>query len=101
MKGPKLSWRREPREHGLAGVVQGERGFDLHLGDECLIRVRPIFSKEPGRSRQSTGRYYFYGGSEKLGIPRINTVEEDTYASADIAKCSAMAYARQHLIGKR
>lgn len=89
-----LTWRQEPRETGLAGVVQGERGYDLCYGGEKIGSVRPCYE---GFNRRKRG-YFWYAHSEKLGVPLHNT-SRSPVADIEVAKVECRAYVQRFLPG--
>lgn len=73
---PRLRWRREPSEKGLARICQGPRGYDLIHGDEIVIRARPL-----GRSGS---QWYWYGCGQNTHYKPVATEEA--------VKAEAMAF---------
>lgn len=67
-----LRWKRQPKDKGLAGVCQGERGFDLCENGITIGYVRPLFK---GLSREKVG-YYWYGCSKNTSNVPVETIEE-------------------------
>lgn len=92
MKRPRLAWRRQPRELGLAGIVQGERGYQLRHQGKCLGGVYPIYL---GFSRKRIG-YHAYGRWEEYGVPYLNTCEEPV-ATVEEAKAILNKHFDTHL----
>ncbi len=89
----RLTWRREPSETGLARVIQGARGAILKCDGEDVAHVSAL------RSWERYGEYvgwYYYGSSERLGIPHANTCRAPV-ATMDQAKVACEAYVRKHL----
>lgn len=87
----RLTWSREPRQRGLAGVVQGERGYDLKYDGEIVGRARPL----PVGHRRYNG-YYWYAVSDRSGIPLRNTSDKRV-PTIDEAKAHCVAYVRECL----
>ncbi len=86
MKAPRLTWKREPNETGLARVCQGKRGWDLRINGNRIAMVRP-WTK--GFDRTVRG-WYWYGGSDALAVPRMNTCDSPTKTSEEAcAECEA------------
>ena len=70
-KKPRLRFRREPNEKGLASIGQGPRGYELWYGDERLGSAHEITE---GVARLGTGLFYWSVGTfEQLGITYRNT----------------------------
>lgn len=88
----RLTWRLEPKEKGLAGVVQEERGYDLFCDGEQVGSVRPLFS---GLERRKLG-YFWYAGSEKVGVPTQNTSDAPV-ADIEVTKAQCRAYVQRFL----
>lgn len=94
-RSPTLRWRREPRERGLAGVVQGELGYQLWLGSERIATVAVYY--EFGRHSRKLG-YYWVARNDALGVPLRNTADGGRiYATADDAKAACLEYVRECL----
>lgn len=96
-KKKRLRWRREPRETGLRGVVQGTRGHELRYGGETIATV----SARCGATRYDVIGWYWYARNDELGIPLLNTAARGDYYDSDTdAKVAAKAYVEKHLIRK-
>lgn len=80
-----LRWRKKPRNKGLAGVVQGYRGHELRLGDECLATVANL-------DRWGSGKFYWYGCGMNTATNPVDT-EDD-------AKAQALEHVKKHIEGK-
>lgn len=87
---PRLRWRREPNETGLRAVGQGERGYDLMYGDECIGRARPL------TRGWRTGPSGYYWHARAGGLLR-NTAGDPGYATVDEAKAACMAWVKERL----
>lgn len=76
-------WRKEKREKGLAGVVQGVRGYELweRDGKRPIIYVAPLIL---GFNRFSPVGWYWYGLGQNTSASPVS--------SADEAKVQAMEY---------
>lgn len=92
----RLTWRLEPKDPGLAGVVQGERGYDLFYAGEHAGSVRPL---SYGLERRKLG-YFWYAGSDKLGVPYHNT-SSTPVAEIEEAKAQCRAYVQRFLDATR
>jgi hypothetical protein len=88
-----LRWRRQPRESGLAGTAQGERGWHLMYGDDRVGTVGPLYE---GFSRNRKG-YYYYASDRTRGVPSINTAGHPPFPDADAAKAACREYVEAHL----
>lgn len=84
----RLTWRREPHARGLAGVCQGERGWDLRADGCDIAHVRPLL-----RGRRTEG-YYWYSCHSSL--PEANTSASPT-STPEEAKDGCEFFARTHL----
>jgi hypothetical protein len=95
---PRITWKREPNEQGLASIGQVERGYDLRINGERVVSVRPVTSGSV-MDRETRG-WYWYGGSAAHGIPNKNTWNRTPFATIDDAKADAEAYVRKHIASK-
>lgn len=89
----RLTWSREPRERGLAGVCQGERGKDLKLSGCRIAYVRTFGRYHPLYGR---GLWYWVASSDKDGIPLRNTCGAPNSTLED-AQQACEAYVRECL----
>ena len=81
----RITWKREPREPGLAGVCQGERCYDLNCGGELVGHVR--------LKRLVRSFYFWWACSDTLGVPLYNSeVSGQEYATMEQAKADCRAY---------
>ena len=96
MPKPRLTWRHQPDERGLAHAAQATRGLDLYYGDSLrrvqVASVRPLM---PDFSRQLTG-WYWYAREDSLDIARFNSAQNPV-ATMEEAKQEAEAYVRSCL----
>lgn len=79
----RVTFRREGRLSGLAGVSQGVRGFDINVDGKQIGTVSAV-----DKNNFHNTRWYWYVGTEAdLGISWRNTHAENmTFGSADEAK---------------
>lgn len=73
-----MRWRKQKREHGLASVCQGKRGFELWHDKVKIASLAPWYE---GLSREETGLWYWYArldDNEGLGfsIQLMNTARK-------------------------
>lgn len=94
----RLTWKREARAKGLAGVCQGERGFDLYArterGVEKIASVRPLYA---GLLRSGKRGYYWYARHDGLGVRLRNTASEKPYATIVEAMAACLAYVQSEI----
>ena len=90
---PRLRWRKQPNERGLARVVQLPRGHDYTDGEKTIAYVRPSIDGYGG-SRALKGWYWWASGD--AGLPYVNTCN-DLCATAEEAKKKAQSYVKEHL----
>lgn len=83
---PRLAWRKQPRERGLAAICQGERGYELRLAGETVMAVAP--KTEPFNRYVVTGWYWYGLGANTARVP---------VATPEIAKAQALQYAKAKL----
>lgn len=50
----RVTWRKEPKETGLAGVCQRTQGVILKVDGNDVASVNPIY-----KNRGATGKWYF------------------------------------------
>lgn len=63
----KLTWRRQKRESGLAGVCQGTRGYELWADGKTIIaHVAPLYK---GWTREQIGWYWYGEGKNTCDSP--------------------------------
>ncbi|HJV75386.1 MAG TPA: hypothetical protein VJ654_14260 [Noviherbaspirillum sp.] len=86
----RLSWRREPDEHGLAAVVQSPRGLELRYGGDRIADVSPV----TGKDRWDVIGWYFTARSDEFGVPLMNTYGMQHWKSKDEAKAACDKYVR-------
>lgn len=77
----RITFRREERETGLARVCQGTRGWDINVNGVRVGGVRPSH-------RHSSESWFWYVGSNVLGLPYISTCNEPVTTSEE-AKLAA------------
>jgi hypothetical protein len=92
MKKPRLTWRKQPREPGLRGIGQGERGYELRHEGEHLGGAYPSFV---GWGREKVG-YYCSGRWDEMGVPHLNTCQEPV-PTIEEAKAQLRAHFDQYL----
>lgn len=85
---PRLRFRRQKSERGLARHMQGERGYDLMLGDERIGGVYPRYA----RFERNSG-YYWYA---HVGKESRNTASEPV-PTIEQAKADCMAWVRERM----
>lgn len=73
---PRISWRRQKSETGLARACQGPRGWELWADGKCHIHIAYI--------RRDSSRLYWYGFDKNTSDAPVDTLEE--------AKTQAKAY---------
>lgn len=95
-KRARLFWRREPREKGLAGVCQGERGYHLMFQGSRIGSVNVRYGH--GFSLTKEGYYWSarldVNGESK--IPLKNTCN-NFVPTIEQAKAECEAYVRSFL----
>lgn len=94
MKRPRLTWRKEPNETGLARVCQGPRGFELRHAGVRVGSVAP--STGMGNARYTINGWYCYGSWIDWGVPSINTCQT-LVKTPEEAKEILMAHFREHI----
>jgi hypothetical protein len=87
-------WRREPHATGLAGICQGERGWQLRYGEEQVGTVAVAYK---GGSRSEREGYYWYARSDELGVPLRSTAAERAYPDAESARADCLAWVKMHM----
>lgn len=89
------TWKREPRETGLAGVFQSarERGWHLRWNG---VRVGHVVATYKG-SRYEVAGYYWYALASELGIPTKNTAYKPV-ATVEEAKAACLAWCQEHAL---
>lgn len=80
MKKPVARWRKEPRETGLRSIGAGPRGYELRLGDDVILSVRP----DGGNWARPLKGWFWVGMGQNTCRSLCATVEE--------AKAQADAY---------
>lgn len=86
----RLTWKREPRETGLAAICQGERGFHLNLNGINIGSVSPLYK---GFGRDKIGYYWCVGSAPEIKLPYRNTANRrPAYATVEEAKEACKAY---------
>jgi hypothetical protein len=95
MKKPRITWRRQPRERGLRGVAQGERGYELRYGEEHLGGAYPRYV---GWGQEKVG-YYCHGRWDAMGVPLLNTCEHPV-PTIEEAKAQLSAHFAEYLKSK-
>ncbi len=95
---PRLSWKREPNETGLARIGQGARGFDLRIGGVSVAEVRPLYHyPKDGGARRLLG-YTYSANDRHHGIKIRNTVKTGhCWREIDDAKAACEKYVRECL----
>ena len=91
---PRLRWRKQPNETGLARIVQGPRGYDLWYGDRDLGSAHPL-THWPDRYT-IVGYYWSVGSDKDLGIAHRNTASAPV-ATMEEAKAACLAYIKECL----
>lgn len=87
----RVTARREPREAGLAGVVQGPRGYIIKCNGKDVGRVSALFA---GFGKAGTRGWYFYASA---GDVRINTCNDAIpFATAEEARDACIAWVKEH-----
>ena len=90
---PRLRWKREQPEHGLARVCQSPRGYDLRLGGVKVGSVRPLrvgFADYDG--------WFWVACHAVLGIPWRNSAAAGHPRMTMVeAKAACESYVRQCL----
>lgn len=81
-------WRKQPREQGLEGVVQLERGYELREDGKTILSVGPV-TKMWGR--EITG--WMFSGS--VDGQYVNTFDTPA-ATKEEAKAQADAWYKAH-----
>lgn len=89
----RLTWKREPRETGLASITQGERGYDLNLGGERIGGAYPSYN---GWNRHDVVGWMWVAGDEKHGIEHRSS-HLTPVATMEEAKERCIAYVRAQL----
>jgi len=93
-KRPRLIWRRQPDETGLRGVCQSPRGKELRHAGVTLGMATGLGS---WGSHKSDG-YYWYGGWEEYGVPRVNTASRPVpFASLEEACSDMLKHFQEHI----
>lgn len=93
-KRKQLRWRREPRETGLAGVCQGERGWELRYGGEDVATV-----SRHGHDRWNPTGWHWWARNDGLGVVWRNTsAEKLTYKTPEEAKVACRSYVESVLV---
>jgi hypothetical protein len=93
LKRPRLMWRRQPNETGLAAVCQSPRGKELRNQGKTLGLAR----SHGGRLRDRPG-YYWHGGWEEYGVPRRNTASRTpSFPTLEEACADMMKYFQEHI----
>lgn len=82
----RLRWRRVPRERGLAGTCQGERGYNLFYGDQHIGCASPL-------GKWAEGGYYWWA---RVNEALLNTAHQPVATVAE-AKAQAVAWARERI----
>jgi hypothetical protein len=93
---PRLTWKREPVERGLAAVAQGPLGYELNFGPHKSIAS--VNAKSTGFHRYQ-GWYWVAGANPDLGIAYRNT-SATPKATIEEAKDEAEGYVRAALRAK-
>lgn len=86
---PRLSWRKQPNEQGLASIGQQPRGLELRYGGEYIASVAPIT-----KGRFNVVGWYFTAVSDEFGVPLINTYLTKRWVKQDDAKSECDKYVR-------
>lgn len=86
---PRLRWRRQARERGLAGVGQGELGADLIYLGEPIASVRAVHYHLP-----DYGKWWWHAGGS--GVPYRNMCRGPVN-SLEEAQAAALAYVKGYL----
>lgn len=81
-------WRKQPREQGLAGVCQLERGYELRENGKTILSVGPITSMW---GRETLG--WMFSGS--IDGHYVNTFDTPV-ATKEEAKAQADAWYKAH-----
>ena len=90
----RLTWKKHPREHGLAGMFY-ILSYDLNFGPDHprIAIVAPTGDRYSG----NIDGYYWYCGDElELGLARCNTARKPVI-SMDQAKADCHAYVSECL----
>lgn len=93
---PRLRFKRQPGEQGLARVCQGPRGYELWYGDRHLGAA---YHHTEGWGMRTGKFYWAVGAYPELGIPHQNTHGEPV-ATMDEAKAALRAYVVKFLRAK-
>jgi hypothetical protein len=72
-------WRKEPRESGLRGIVQGTRGSEYQENGETMAWVRPVTAGLG--SYEVTGWYWYGDGHNSYSIGVIYKTEKEAMAA--------------------
>lgn len=91
---PRMTWRKEPNETGLAAIGQAPRGAILKVDGTDVARVYP--KPIGGYGRREYRGWYWTAASSTLPIPWQNTSDRPV-ATIEAAKEAAAAYARSCL----
>jgi hypothetical protein len=89
-KKPKLRWKKNPHEKGLAAVGAGPRGYVYHDGTIRYATVDAL----GGGWRPFRGWYWVAGWGS--GVPHYNSCNSPV-ATEEIAKKEAEEYVKKHL----
>lgn len=84
----RVTARREPRESGLAGVVQGPRGYIIKADGKDVGRASMRYE---GWGRKELG-WYFHA---RLGDVSINTCNDRLFETAEAARDAAIAWVKE------
>lgn len=70
---PRLAWRKEPNEQGLARIGQGPRGYELRINGK---RVADVSAVRNGFKYEYIGWMWSCASNDELGIAWKNTSAE-------------------------
>lgn len=91
----RMSWKRQPRDTGLAGVAQGWRGWDLNVGKANVGYVRA----RRGLVRSQPSEFYWVARCDKPNVPLMNSAASSAILAQTPAAAVAEleAYVKLHL----
>lgn len=70
---PRITWRKEPSEQGLARIGQGPRGYQLCINGKCIADISPVRN---GFQPEYIGWMWSCASNDELGIVWKNTSAE-------------------------
>ncbi len=94
-KKPRITWRKQKNEGGLASIGQSPRGYELFVNG---VQVGSVSAKNIGWKNWSG--WYWHARSDELGIEWRNTSSEKPFADIEDAKVACKAYVVECLKSK-